>query len=246
MQNEWERAFILHTRPYSETSLLLDVFSEQTGRQTLLAKGARRKSAPQKGFLRPFTPLLIRFSGKGNIKTLTQVEAVSLTLPLSGAALYSGLYVNELLSRTLLNHAQASALFFEYLLCLQQLSAASATEIEPPLRRFEFVLLDYLGFHVDFLHCAASGEPIADTMTYQYREELGFVASVMKIQNQQFFLGQELRAFSEKNFIEKSALAAAKRFTRLVLKPYIGVKPLKSRELFTYLSAAIIHEKNKE
>ncbi|SAV47625.1 DNA recombination and repair protein RecO [Klebsiella pneumoniae] len=97
----WQRAFVLHSRPWSETSLMLDVFTEESGRVRLVAKGARSKRSNLKGALQPFTPLLVRFGGRGEVKTLRSAEAVSLALPLSGITLYSGLYVNELISRVL-------------------------------------------------------------------------------------------------------------------------------------------------
>ncbi|WP_163324417.1 DNA repair protein RecO, partial [Enterobacter hormaechei] len=89
-----------------------------------------------------------------------------LALPLTGTVLYSGLYLNELLSRVLENGTSYSALFFEYLSCLQIL-AASETTPEAALRRFELALLTQLGYGLDFLHCAGSGEPVSDTMTYR-------------------------------------------------------------------------------
>ena len=91
----------MHGRPYSETSLLLDLFTEGHGRVRLLAKGARSKRSSLKGALQPFTPLLVRWGGKGEVKTLRNAEPVSLGLPLTGISLYSGLYVNELVSRVL-------------------------------------------------------------------------------------------------------------------------------------------------
>lgn len=97
----WQRAFVLHSRPWSETSLVLDVFTEESGRVRLVAKGARSKRSNLKGALQPFTPLLLRFGGRGEVKTLRSAEAVSLALPLSGITLYSGLYINELVSRVL-------------------------------------------------------------------------------------------------------------------------------------------------
>ena len=90
----WQRAFVLHSRPWSETSLMLDVFTEESGRVRLVAKGARSKRSTLKGALQPFTPLLLRFGGRGEVKTLRSAEAVSLALPLSGITLYSGLYWN--------------------------------------------------------------------------------------------------------------------------------------------------------
>lgn len=79
----WQRAFVLHSRPRSETSLVLDVFTEESGRVRLVAKGARSKRSNLKGALQPFTPLLLRFGGRGEVKTLRSAEAVSLALPLA-------------------------------------------------------------------------------------------------------------------------------------------------------------------
>ena len=174
----WQRAFVLHSRPWSETSLMLDVFTEESGRVRLVAKGARSRRSNLKGALQPFTPLLVRFGGRGEVKTLRSAEAVSLALPLSGITLYSGLYVNELISRVLEHETRFSELFFDYLHCIQSLAGATGTP-EPVLRRFELALLGHLGYGVDFLHCAGSGDEVEDTMTYRYREEKGFIASVV-------------------------------------------------------------------
>ncbi|MFW9277716.1 DNA repair protein RecO, partial [Glaesserella parasuis] len=89
------------SRPYSETSLILDVFSEGEGRVSLLAKGARGKRSALKGALQPFTPLLLKWGGRGELRTLRSAEATGLALPLSGNALYSGFYLNEVLMRVL-------------------------------------------------------------------------------------------------------------------------------------------------
>ncbi|HAZ76616.1 MAG TPA: DNA repair protein RecO, partial [Enterobacteriaceae bacterium] len=78
--------------------------------------------------------------------------------------------------------------------------------------------------------CAGTGEAVEDTMTYRYREEKGFIASVV-IDNRTF-TGRQLRALAEREFPDSDTLKAAKRFTRAALKPYLGGKPLKSRELF--------------
>lgn len=224
----WQRAFVLHSRPWSETSLMLDVFTEESGRVRLVAKGARSKRSNLKGALQPFTPLLVRFGGRGEVKTLRSAEAVSLALPLSGITLYSGLYVNELISRVLEHETRFSELFFEYLHCIQALAGASGSP-EPALRRFELALLGHWLWR-DFLHCAGSGEPVDDTMTYRYREEKGFIASLVIDNNT--FTGHHLKALASREFPDVDTLRAAKRFTRIALKPYLGGKPLKSRELF--------------
>ncbi|QWA09762.1 DNA repair protein RecO [Sodalis ligni] len=224
-----QRAFVLHGRPYSKTSLLLFFFTENDGRVRILAKGARSRRSALKGVLQPFTPLLIRWSGRGEVKTLRNAEPVSLGLPLTGLMLYSGLYANELLSRVMAYGTDYSSLFFDYLQCLQSLAAATGSP-EPTLRRFELSLLHHLGYGVDFLHCAATGLPVDDDMTYRFREEKGFIASV--VIDHYSFTGRELQALAAGHFPDMETLRAAKRFTRMALKPYLGGKPLKSRELF--------------
>jgi DNA repair protein recO len=233
----WQRGFVLHRRAYSETSLLVDVFTEDTGRLSLLAKGARARRSAWKSVLQPFTPLLLRWSGKSGLKILTKAEPAAITLPLQQTALYSGFYVNELICRVLEQETAQPQLFQDYLRCLTELAGAPLA-VEPVLRRFEFQLLQSLGYGVDFLHCAGSGQPIDENMTYRYREEQGFMASLIK--DNLTFYGRDLLAFEQRRFDDSTVLQAAKRFTRLALKPYLGSKPLKSRELF---SQHILHLK---
>lgn len=228
-----QRCFVLHRRSYSESSLILDVFSEEYGRISIMAKGARGKRSNLKGALQPFTPLLMKWSGKGSMKTLRQAEPISLGLPIHGINLYSALYVNELLDRVIENETPYPALFHDYLHALTEL--AQTENPEPALRRFELALLSSLGYGVDFMHCAGTGEPVDPEMTYRFREQKGFIASVRN-DNLTFF-GNELIAISERRFLTKEQLKAAKRFTRIALKPYLGGKPLKSRELFAVRTA---------
>ncbi|QIQ21796.1 DNA repair protein RecO [Zophobihabitans entericus] len=227
--SNWQRAFVLHSRPYSETSLLVDLFVEQAGRVTVLAKGARRKRSAQKGSLQPFTPLIVQYSGSGSLKTLRQVEAISLALPLSGTSLYSAFYLNELVHRVIVAESDTTSLFLEYLNCLQSLALQQRSP-EHALRRFELALLDNLGYTVDFIHCSATGDDVADEMTYQYRAEKGFIGSL--ITDNYSFTGRQLKSLAAKEFPDGECLKAAKRFTRIALKPYTGSQPFKSRELF--------------
>lgn len=232
-----QRGFVLHRRAYSETSLLVDLFTEETGRLTVLAKGARAKRSVLKSLLQPFTPLLLNWSGRGGLKTLTKAEPAALALPLQHTALYSGFYVNELISRVLEQETPQPQLFQDYLRCLTAL-AGDSDSVEPALRRFEFQLLQTLGYGIQFSRCAGSGLPVDENMTYRYREEQGFTASLIK--DNQTFYGRDLLAFEQQLFVDKEVLQAAKRFTRIALKPYLGNKPLKSRELF---SRHILHLK---
>lgn len=207
---------------------MVDLFTEEYGRLTVLAKGARAKRSPWKGVLQPFTPLLLRWGGRGELKVLTKAEPASLALPLNQTALFSGFYLNELLVRVLENETPYPSLFQDYLLCLTSL--ASSQQVEPHLRRFEFRLLTALGYGIDFCHCIGTGLLVEAEMTYRYRAEKGFIASL--IEDNLTFYGRELLAFAQLQFNDRQVLQAAKRFTRIALKPYLGSKPLKSRELF--------------
>ncbi|MFQ0971711.1 MULTISPECIES: DNA repair protein RecO [unclassified Gilliamella] len=227
MEN-WQRAFILHTRSYTETSLLVDLFVENIGKVKVLAKGAKRKSSALKGMLQPFTPLIVQYSGQGEIKTLRQVEAMSLALPLVSVFLYSAFYLNELLHRVLVAEAELPTLFDDYLKSLQQL--AQQVPAENVLRAFELSLLENLGYHVDFFHCCVTGDDIVKSMYYQYQSEKGFISSLL--QNSISFTGEQVLALGKRQFDNIDTLKAAKRFTRMALKPYVGSKPFKSRELF--------------
>ncbi len=229
----WQRAFVLHRRPYSESSLTLDVLTEGEGRVQMLAKGARRHRSSLKGYLQPFTPLLLRWSGKSALKTLSHAEPVAAAFPLTGSMLYSGLYINELLLRVLEDGTNYSALFFAYLDCLQALAGAD-TPPEAALRQFELSLLTSLGYGVDFLHCAGSGQAVSAMMTYRYCAEQGFIVSLLS--DHYSFTGRELHSLAARNFTDEHALRTAKRFTRMALKPYLRGKPLKSRELFRYVN----------
>ncbi|AKO45729.1 DNA repair protein RecO [[Haemophilus] ducreyi] len=229
MIEQWQRGFVLHRREYRETSLLVDFFTEQHGRITLLAKSAKRVRSPLKAVLQPFTPLLLRWSGKGDLKVLTKAEPAALTLPMHHTALYSGLYVNEILIRVLENQTAYTALFQHYLQCITQL-ATQPEKLQVTLRTFEFHLLKALGYGVNFSICAATGQPIDAGMYYQFSENKGFFASLLR--NHYTFCGKDLLAFEKADFSDTDTLQAAKRFTRIALRPYLGSQPLKSRELF--------------
>src|SRR5580693_2734969 len=96
-----QQAFILHHRPFRETSLLLDVFTEEHGKISLIAKGVRKHRSTLKALLQPFVPLLVSWQGKNELMNLVSVEAKGPPFQLRGDCLLSGLYVNELLVRVL-------------------------------------------------------------------------------------------------------------------------------------------------
>lgn len=225
----WQHVFVLHRWHYSETSLLVDLFSEQHGRIKVIAKGARARRSSLKGILQPFTPLLMRWQGRGEVKTLHAAEAAALALPLSGQPLYCALYVNELLARLLDYDTACHRLFAAYLSCITTLAVVKEST-EPALRSFEFALLQHLGYGVDFMHCASSGELISDAGIYRWQEQQGFSATLGI--DEFSFTGRQLRAFNERDFSAPQTRQAAKRLSRLMFKPLLNGKPLTSQQLF--------------
>ena len=139
-----QSAFILHRRPYRNTSLLLEAFSQEQGRLGLVARGVVAPKSRLKGLLQPFTPLLLSWTGVGELATLTTAEETALPIALPPNRGLAGLYVNELLVRLLPRLDPLPSLFVAYETLLAELATAPGEE--PPLRRFEKRLLEELGY----------------------------------------------------------------------------------------------------
>lgn len=223
-------AFLLHQRPWRESSALLEVFTESHGRVGLVARGVRSARSRQRGDLQPFRALRLSWQGRGELGTLTAVEPDGAVIGLRGKALYSAFYLNELLMRLLARHDPHPALFDHYRHSLQQLTAA--TELETALRLFEMRLLQEAGYAVQLECDAASGEALnADTL-YDYHLESGPVAVAGDSDSGFVFKGSSLMAIAREELSDAAVLADAKRLLRAALRLYLGDKPLKSRELF--------------
>ncbi|WP_232818228.1 DNA repair protein RecO [Zobellella maritima] len=223
-----DAAFVIHSRPYRETSQLVEVFTREQGRQSLVARGSRQPRSPLKGLLQPFVPLRLTFAGKGELKNLHLAEASAPAIQLKGEALYSGLYLNELLFYLLEAQTPFGEVFEAYHQTLSKL--ATGGSIEPCLRQFEFYMLDVLGYGVDFTQDAVSGAGIEPLGWYAYRPESGFIT--LEQAEPGAFYGAHLLALAEHDLTRGEVLAAAKRFSRQALGPYLGGRPLRSRALF--------------
>ncbi|SDS67769.1 DNA repair protein RecO [Pseudomonas oryzae] len=216
-------AFVLHFRPYKETSALVDFFTAE-GRLRAVLRAARGKSGSK---ARPFLPLELELRGHGELKTVARLEATAIPHLLAGEALFSGLYLNELLVRLLPAEDPHPALFEHYAATLVALAAGRP--LEPLLRAFEWRLLDDLGYGFA-LDCDCQGQPVDPEALYQWLPEEGFQA-VAQLQPG-LFHGRELLALARADWSVPGALAAAKRLMRQALAPHLGGRPLVSRELF--------------
>lgn len=170
-----EPAYVLHTYPYKETSLIVEAFSRRFGRVALLARGARRPRAAIRGLLLSFHGLRLSWSGSAELGNLTGVEWSGGAASLAGAGLMCGFYVNELLLRLLPREDPHEALFDVYAQTLAAL-AVPARGQGPVLRRFEKRLLAELGYAPE-LERDVESRPIDPDQVYLYEPERGPVAS---------------------------------------------------------------------
>ncbi|CAD5109121.1 DNA repair protein RecO [Zestomonas carbonaria] len=223
MQASPSSAFVLHSRPYKETSALVDLFTPQ-GRLRAVLRNARGKSG---SLARPFLPLEIELRGRSELKTVARLESAGIPNLLAGEPLFSGLYLNELLIRLLPAEDPHPHLFDHYAATLQALAAGRP--LEPLLRAFEWRLLDELGYGFA-LDTDLHGTPVAADGLYRLLPDSGLER--VELLQPGLFHGSELLALAEADWSATGALAAAKRLMRQALAPHLGGRPLVSRELF--------------
>lgn len=236
---ELERGFVLHRRDFSNTSLLLEVFTPAHGRLPVLAKGvkgAKRGRAALGALLQPFQPLWLGWSGRGEVATLTTAEAAGAALALTGDALYCGFYVNELLQRLLGRHDPHAALFVFYQQVLDALAGGGG--LDTPLRRFELRLLQELGYQLDLTR-DADGVPIDALAHYQYQPERGLLPVRSGSIVTDPITGETLHRLAAETPLEGAHARASRALLRAALAPHLGERPLRSRELFKQRLRAI-------
>ena len=235
MRVEMQPAYVLHTRAYRESCLLVDSLSRDYGRLTLLAKGARKianKSKPTiRHLLQPFMPITVSWLGKSSLKTLSAVEPQSGPILLYEKYLYSAFYINELLSLLLNKNDTSNGYYDLYTDAITHL--ANHEDIETVLRRFEFALLELLGYGIDFYAEANTGEPLLMQGYYRFVPNLGFVEADSTSSSLQLLLsGETIQSIANNDLQQKHVRYSAKQIARMALKPHLKGAPLRSRELF--------------
>ncbi|PKG57224.1 DNA repair protein RecO [Shewanella sp. Choline-02u-19] len=222
-----ERGYVLHTRPFRESSVLVNLLVDGKGRVDAVARLGGAKNSIR-SIVQPFQPIIFQLQGKSDLKNLKQVEAASPAVPLSGDCLYSGLYLNELLIRCLTVQHSAEDLFFNY---HQTLIAMAKGFDQIQLRYFELALLQELGT-MPSLENDPSGAFITASGFYRLDMEHGFMPVVATAFNQhKFFTGAMLVALKDQSLSAQHS-TEAKKLMRQLLAPTLGDKPLHSRSLF--------------
>lgn len=227
---ELERAFVLHRRHYRETSLIVEVLGRDSGRLGLIAKGARRPRSDVRGLLQAFRPLLLSWSGRGELGVLTNAEPDGYVRRLSGTALFSGMYMNELLMRLVHRYDPHPELFDHYAGAVEEL--AGGARAEGVLRVFEKRMLESIGYGLVLDHDVDSGEPVRAGTSYRYEVDRGPTALATNGAAGVPVAGETLLSLAREHLEDEEGLEQAKRLMRTVLRRYLGDKPLATRSLF--------------
>jgi DNA repair protein RecO (recombination protein O) len=229
-------AFVLHSYPFRETSLVVELFTRDFGRVGVVAKGARRPKSSLRGVLLAFQPLLVSWSGKGELCTLVRAEWDGAYHPLKGLSLICGFYLNELLLKLLARHDAHERLFAAY--------AATLVTLEPQrdlagvLRAFEMDLLRELGYAITLDRDVESGHPIAAEARYTYVVERGPVSLVHAGEaNGVELLGQTLLDMHSRDYSSAMTQQQSKALMRTLINHYLGDQVLHTRQLLRDLQA---------
>ncbi len=209
---------------YQGSSLLLDFFTRHYGKIRLVARGARSN----KTSLQMFQCLNISFKGRSELKNLTNWESSDQPRRLLGNNLVLAMYTNELLSRLLPEGEKHQKVFDGYWNYLGVINDQSDTEKEYSLRLFENLLLEELGYGIEF-NKDSKGSPIDSELDYQFQEYKGFV-----VKADGNIPGEALLVVDDgkNDYLGNDHLAILKKINRKRLRSILGEKPLKSRELF--------------
>ena len=231
MRISLEPVYILHSRPYRESSLLLEALSREHGRVGLVARGARGARSRWKNMLQPFRPLLLSWTQSGELGTLTGADQVASPPALAGESLFCGLYANELMVRFLQRSDPHPDLFDHYQRLLTHLTVGDG--LQPLLRVFEMQLLESAGFGLQLDFEYGSERPISADAWYLYTPESGPVRQERgRGQDEKLVSGTALLALKSGQ-IEAPELKQLKHLMRRLISNHMGGKPIASQSLFS-------------
>ena len=223
-----EPAWLLHHRPFRDSSQILDILSLDQGRLAVIAKGSRGAKSKLRGILRPFLPLQLSWFIRSDLGTLTGAEMNGAPLSLSGEALLSGYYVNELILKLLHRHDPQPEIFAAYSRTIERL--AEGNEVAAYLRQFEIKLLRILGYALNLDHDTETTEPLRPQQQYEYRVEQGLVP-VSDRDGPMVFRGAEIDAIRNQQFADPAVLKNAGSLLRNVIAYHLDGKELNSRKV---------------
>jgi DNA repair protein RecO (recombination protein O) len=220
--------FVLHSYPYKETSLIVDVFSREHGRVALVAKGAKRPHSKLRGVLQTFQPLAVSWSGRAEVRTLIDAEWIGGLLPLEKSALLCGFYLNELLVKMLARDDAHAALFDHYVATLNQLAHDEPAAIV--LRKFERALLKETGVIGDWRVCTTSGEQVHADRMYIVDPEHG-PRPARAADTAPQVSGKTLLDMEQEDYSDPATQMQSKFLMRFLLAHHLHGAPLNTRQI---------------
>ncbi|HYA59705.1 MAG TPA: DNA repair protein RecO, partial [Burkholderiaceae bacterium] len=228
---EQQPAFVLHSYPWRETSLIVDVLTRDHGRVALAARGAKRPTSHFRGLLAPFAPIAVSWSGRAEIKSLVRAEWVGGLAPLRGDELLSAFYLNELLVRLLARGDPHEALFFSYAHALRALSL-DAPQREQALRGFELDLLREIGVAPSF-ESTSDGSPIDPDAWYRVDPEHGVrcVAAQTAPAAEYCVRGRTMQALARRDLAAVSQSQDARALLRQLIGYHLHGRPLNTQRI---------------
>jgi DNA repair protein RecO (recombination protein O) len=225
-------AFVLHHRAYRETSVILDLLTQDHGRISAVARGVRQARSQLKPLLQPFIPLLISWQGRSELLTLLAAEPNGSSQPLTGENLLSGFYLNELLVRVLPKYDTHPGLYTIYQQTLLELTNLDL--LQKSLRLFEKNLLEALGYGLQLMYDTNQHDIAADKY-YRFHADQGFeLCQNSAVATASLFSGKSLLALANEQLHDDNVLREIKRLMRLALAPLLGQYPLNSRQLYGF------------
>ena len=224
---EHEPGYLLHSYPWRETSLIIEIFTRDFGRIALVAKGAKRPTSHFRGVLTEFSPLLFAWSGRAEIKTLVRVEWCGGLAPLRGQGLLAGFYLNELLVRLLARGDAHEDLFADYGQALARLARTESTAAV--LRSFEVALLREVGWLPPLDRCSegAAIEPLGLYRIEANRELVRTEQSGDDV----CIRGSTALAMADGRFDDPQTAAEAKAALRQLIRYHLEGRPLNTRRI---------------
>jgi DNA repair protein RecO (recombination protein O) len=220
--------FVLHSYPYKETSLIVDMFTRDHGRIGVVAKGAKRPLSKLRGVLQTFQPLSISFSGKSELRTLIDADWVGGMLPIEKTALLCGFYLNELLVKLLARDDPHPALFDHYVATLNELAHNEPAQIV--LRKFERALLKETGVAADLGRDTRSRAAVEPGGQYVVDPERGARAA-LAADTWPVVSGKTLLDMEREDYADLQTQAQSKQLMRFLLAYHLGGTPLNTRQI---------------
>ncbi len=231
-------AYVLHHRPYRDSSRILELFTRDHGRLTLFARGARSGKGGARSLislLQPFNRLLLSYSERGEAGQLHDAEFDGAMVLLPAARLVHGFYLNELLLKLLARHDTHLDVFELYEQALAALKQPDELPALAGLRIFEKRLLDALGYGLALAHDAADGQPIEPEGRYHYRLEQGAVRASADADATSLYSGTMLLALADEHLTDTASCNAARRLLRAALDRVLDGRELRSRQVMLAL-----------